>query len=104
MADGNRSAKGKSVVVDDDYEIGSNNGHKQGSYGDFSSYYGSHSGSRAAVDRHDDGYSAHLLPMNFDNNGMISTSSLPLTIVPTYYQHVDLGYYEPVTSHDGVVL
>ena len=35
---------------------------------------------------------------------MISTSSLPLplTIAPTYYQHVDPGYYEPITGHRGV--
>jgi hypothetical protein len=32
---------------------------------------------------------------------MISASSLPLTIAPTYYQHVDPGYYEPVTGHGG---
>jgi len=93
MANGNRSAKGKSVIVDDDYEIGSTSNHNQGSHGYFSSFYDSHSGSRAgaAIDRHDDGYSAHLLSTKFDND-MISTSSLHLTITPTYYQHVDLGY------------
>jgi hypothetical protein len=102
MADGNRSAKGKSVIVDNDYEIGSTSGHKQGSHGDFNSCYDSHGGSRAA---HDNGYSAHLLPTNFDDNNMFSTFSLPLplplTIAPTYYQHVDPGYYELVTGHSG---
>ena len=63
--------------------------------------HGSHDGSCAAVDRHDDGYSPLLLPTYFDDNGMISTSSLPLPIAPTYYQHVHPRYYEQVTGQGG---
>lgn len=111
MADGNRSAKGKAVVVVVDDEIGSTSCHKQGSqsHGDLSS----HGGSRAAVDDRRDGgdYSAgDDLPTNFDYNNGISTSSLARStahmdssrVYTTQHQYVDPGYrYWPTGGHGG---